>query len=125
MKKQTDRLKELNRIYEKADRLDEEVLKLLENDEEDPDEDEDDEEYEYIPFKEYPKPVMPEPAAPVKKEKAFGSCIIILLAIIFIICLFYTLYMYVSRQELHLIPLAITLICFAIIEVAHWIRKKH
>lgn len=58
-----------------------------------------------------------------EEPKAKGKTIIELLSLIGIIALFYTVYKFVVNHELHLVPLAITLITFAIVEVWKWKRK--
>ena len=60
----------------------------------------------------------------IEPPKAKGSPIVGALCVIFIIALIYTFYKFVFRQELHLVPLAITLISFVIIEVVKWQRKR-
>ena len=115
MKKQKDLYKDWERISKKIERDDEELLRLLNE--------EDDDEFDNciaIPYTPPVPKIEPKPEEPKKKE----SVIIGIICVIFFIAFGYTFFKFIFKQELHLVSLAITLISFVIIEVANWKRKK-
>ena len=117
MKKQKDVYKEMERLSKQVAHDDEEVLKML--DEQDEDEDDD---YDRISIS-YTPPIHP-PKTEVKEPEHKGWAIMGLICIVFLISLGYTVIKLVFSRELHLVSLAITLICFVIIEAVNWIRKR-
>ena len=125
MKKERDPYKEWEKIQKKIERDDEELLRLLdEYDVNEEDEEDDDDDYDRISITYKPPVYIPEPETPPEPPKRKGSPLVGVLCVIFIIALIYTFYKFVFKQELHLVPLAITLISFVIIEVVKWQRKR-
>lgn len=113
MKKQKDFYKEMERLSKQVEHDNEEVLKML---------DEQDEDYDRISIS-YTPPIQP-PKTEVKEPEHKGLAIMGLICIVFFISLGYTVIKLVFSRELHLVSLAITLICFVIIEAINWIRKR-
>lgn len=117
-----DHMKEIEKLQRQIEREDAELLKMLEQDEEDAEED-DDEEYEdeeYTPF-DY-KSLIPAQAPEEPKPKL--NPVMWICTIIFFLSLLYTFCKFIYNNELHLVPLAVTIISFTIVEVMGWKRRK-
>lgn len=128
-KKQDDLDKRIAQLYEKIDRDDEKLLRLLEETEEDNDDEEDDEyddedDNEDIVIN-YTPPVNPQKVeleTPAPKGSS-GILLNLLLGIIFLITLIYTLGKLIFARELHLVSLTICIVSFIVMEILAWKRR--
>ena len=116
MKKKKEPYEDWKRISKQIEKADEELLRMLDEDELDEDEEFDNRiAIPYTPI--HPKP---EPEKPQRK----GSAIVGLICIIFFIALGYTMFIIFFKRELNPTSLTITLVSFIIIEIVNWKRKK-